>query len=232
MINTVAVSEILKKKDRKTVRRFYKEWSKLVTAEIKKYIKDHPVMSFGAKYNPRLMPFRIMPSSRSDGSIFFYGFSPNASLAFKGATDKRAKFKAPPPHVNLGGFWKTLKTHSKRFYPTNINLIDFEESDITSQDDIKYIYASKTSHGKTRKYPRPMLFAKLRNKDINIFYSGSEKRFIRTKTKQDTMFLHLRESLSDWVFDKIEGGEGMNEIIEAAFIKSAEKIGLNLGELL
>ena len=154
--------EALEITNKKQLKKFYKLWSSTLTAKVKKYAQDHSIQWFNTKWRAKSkeIPFYIQPVTKSAiGGIWIaskpvnYAFGkgiPKLSDKYR-RFPKRSKVKA----VNSSGRWFT----PKRFKP-DVKGID---PNLAETRGLHRFFVSRTSHNKTHKYKRPMLWGQERS---------------------------------------------------------------------
>ena len=148
--------------NKKQLKKFYKLWSSTLTAKVKKYAQDHSIQWFNTKWRAKSkeLPFYIQPVTKSAiGGVWIaskpvnYAFGkgiPKLSDKYK-RFPKRMKVKA----VHSSGRWFT----PKRFKP-DVKGID---PNLAETRGLHRFFVSRTSHNKTHKYKRPMLWGQERS---------------------------------------------------------------------
>lgn len=176
--------EVLEINDKKQLKKFYKLWSSTLSSKIKKYAQENSLSWYNVKWKNKSkeIPFYIRPQTRSAFGGVWFASSPVNYAFGKGVqkfSDKYKKFpkrtKIKPVHSN--GRWFT----PKRFKPDVKGL----DSSISELKWYERVFASKTSHGKTHKYKRPLLW-------------GQEKG-LKTVTP-----IFLKDQLSDYLINDPE----------------------------
>ena len=182
----------------KQLKKFYKLWSISLSSKIKKYAQEHSLTWFNIKWKTKSkeIPFYIKPSSRNAGGEVWFASSPVNYAFGKGVgklSDKYKKFpkrlKVKPVHAN--GRWFT----PKRFKP-DVHGIDTSLAETRGLDRF---FVSRTSHNKSHKYKKPMLW-------------GQEK------STKAVFPVFLKEQLSDYIIND----PAINKLIEEAFNETIE----------
>lgn len=148
--------------NKKQLKKFYKLWSSTLTAKVKKYAQDHSIQWYNVKWRAKSkeLPFCIQPVTKSEiGGIWIaskpvnYAFGKNVgrlSDKYK-RFPRRMKVKA----VRANGRWFT----PKRFKP-DVKGID---PNLAETRGLHRFFVSKTSHNKSHKYKRAMLWGQERS---------------------------------------------------------------------
>ena len=148
--------------NKKQLKKFYKLWSNTLTAKVKKYAQDHSLQWFNVKWRSKLkeIPFYIKPVTKSAiGGIWLASRPVNYAFG-KGIGKLNDKYKRFPKRkkvkaVNTSGRWFT----PKRFKP-DVHGID---TTLAETRGLHRFFVSRTSHNKTHKYKRPMLWGQERS---------------------------------------------------------------------
>lgn len=144
--------------NRKQLKKFYSQWSVNASKKIKQYAQEHSLDWFNTKWRAKSkeIPFYIRTNAPKGftGNVWFASSPVNYTFG-KGVqklSDKYEPFpkriKVKPVHAN--GRWFT----PKRYKP------DIKEPDprLAETQGFDRFFVSRTSHNKSRKYKRPMLW--------------------------------------------------------------------------
>ena len=148
--------------NKKQLKKFYKLWSSTLTAKVKKYAQDHSIQWYNTKWRAKSkeLPFYIQPVTKSAiGGIWIASKPVNYAFG-KGIPKLNDKYKRFPKRmkvkaVHSSGRWFT----PKRFKP-DVKGID---PNLAETRGLHRFFVSKTSHNKTHKYKRPMLWGQERS---------------------------------------------------------------------
>lgn len=148
--------------NKKQLKKFYKLWSNTLTAKVKKYAQDHSLQWFNVKWRSKSkeIPFYVNPVTKSAiGGIWIASRPVNYAFG-KGIGKLNDKYKRFPKRkkvkaVNTSGRWFT----PKRFKP-DVHGID---TTLAETRGLHRFFVSRTSHNKTHKYKRPMLWGQERS---------------------------------------------------------------------
>lgn len=148
--------------NKKQLKKFYKLWSTLLSTKVKKYAQDHSIQWFNTKWRAKSkeLPFYIRPVTKSAiGGIWIASKPVNYAFG-KGIGKLSDKYKRFPKRakvkaVHSSGKWFT----PKRFKP-DVKGID---PNIAETRGLHRFFVSKTSHNKTHKYKKPMLWGQERS---------------------------------------------------------------------
>lgn len=182
----------------KQLKKFYKLWSSTLSSKIKKYAQEHSLSWYNTKWRAKSkeIPFYIKPNTRSATGGIWIASSPVNYVFGKGIqkfSDKYKKFpkrlRVKPVHAN--GRWFT----PKRFKPDVHGL----DTSLAETRGLDRFFVSKTSHNKSHKYKRAMLW-------------GQEK------STKAIFPVFLKEQLSDYIINDPE----LNKLIEEAFNETIE----------
>ena len=182
--------------DNKQLKKFYSKWSINASKLIQQYAKDHSIEWFNTKWRNKSkeIPFfiRTKAPKGSIGNIWFaskptnyaYGKGIPKLKVSKKAFSKKTKRK---PVRDSNGKWFTPKKYKPDIY--NINKLLADIPDVPSR-----FFVSQTSHNKSHKYKKPMLW-------------------YQTKIGKEVGPVLLKEQLSD----KIAEDPEMYNLIQQAF---------------
>ena len=148
--------------NKKQLKKFYKLWSSTLTAKVKKYAQDHSIQWFNTKWRAKSkeLPFYIQPVTKSAiGGVWIASKPVNYAFG-KGIPKLNDKYKRFPKRmkvkaVNTSGRWFT----PKKFKP-DVKGID---PNIAETRGLHRFFVSRTSHNKTHKYKKPMLWGQERS---------------------------------------------------------------------
>lgn len=148
--------------NKKQLKKFYKLWSTLLSSKVKKYAQDHSIQWFNTKWRAKSkeLPFYIQPVTKSAIGGIWIASKP-VNYAFGKCIGKLSdKYKRFPKRmkvkaVNTSGRWFT----PKRFKP-DVKGID---TNLAETRGLHRFFVSKTSHNKTHKYKKPMLWGQERS---------------------------------------------------------------------
>ena len=148
--------------NKKQLKKFYKLWSNTLTAKVKKYAQEHSLQWFNVKWRSKSkeIPFYVNPVTKSAiGGIWIASRPVNYAFG-KGIGKLNDKYKRFPKRkkvkaVNTSGRWFT----PKRFKP-DVHGID---TTLAETRGLHRFFVSRTSHNKTHKYKRPMLWGQERS---------------------------------------------------------------------
>ena len=143
----------------KQLKKFYTQWSVNASKLIQQYAKEQSIQWYNTAWRNKSkeIPFYIrMKAPKSfTGNIWMVSSPVNYAYA-KDASKYKDKPKAFPKGahvkpVNTGGKWFTPKK-----YKPDIKDINISETDLAGQD-VRF-FASKTSHNKTHKYKKALVW--------------------------------------------------------------------------
>ena len=143
---------------RKQLKKFYSQWSVNASKKIKKYAQDHSLTWFNTKWRTKSkeIPFYIRTTAPKGftGNIWFASSPVNYTFG-KGVQKLSDKYKPFPKRfkvkpVRANGRWFTPKR-----YKPDVKDLDSRLAEVQGFDRF---FVSKTSHGKSHKYKRPMLW--------------------------------------------------------------------------
>lgn len=190
--------ELLNINDNKKLKQFYAKWSVYASKLIQQYAKDHSIEWYNTRWKNKskeiFFYIRTKAPKTFIGNIWFASKPTNyvyAKSAEKFSATRKAipkKFKVKP--VNYNSRWFTPKKYSP-----NVTNVDTTISNIN--EGPKRFFVSKTSHNKTHKYKKPMLW-----------YQNTDTKEIGPVT--------LKEQLSD----KIANDPETYKLIMEAFEKT------------
>ena len=148
--------------NKKQLKKFYKQWSSLLSTKVKKYAQEHSLSWFNVKWRAKSkeLPFYIKPVTKSAiGGVWIASRPVNYAFG-KGIGKLNDKYKRFPKRmkvkaVHSSGRWFT----PKRFKP-DVHGID---PNLAETRGLHRFFVSKTSHNKTRKYKKPMLWGQERS---------------------------------------------------------------------
>lgn len=148
--------------NKKQLKKFYKLWSSTLTAKVKKYAQDHSIQWYNVKWRAKSkeLPFYIQPVTKSAiGGVWIASKPVNYAFG-KGIPKLNDKYKRFPKRmkvkaVRANGRWFT----PKRFKP-DVKGIDTNLAETRGFDRF---FVSKTSHNKSHKYKKPMLWGQERS---------------------------------------------------------------------
>ena len=152
--------------DRKQLKKFYAQWSITASKLIQKYAKDNSLKWYNIKWRNKSkeIPFYIRTKAPNTflGNIWFAS-SPVNYAYDKDSPKLKTTYKAIPKKirkkpVNANGKWFIPKKYKPDIYNINRSLIE-------PVDEPVRFFASKTSHNKTHKYKKPLLW--YHSKDTN-----------------------------------------------------------------
>ena len=143
----------------KQLKKFYSQWSVNASKLIQQHAKEKSIQWYNTAWRNKSkeIPFYIRTKAPKSftGNIWMVSSPINYAYA-KGASKYRDKPKAFPKKVhvkpvNVGGKWFTPKR-----YKPDIKDINLSETDLAGQD-VRF-FASKTSHNKTHKYKKALVW--------------------------------------------------------------------------
>ena len=143
----------------KQLKKFYAQWSVNASKLIQQYAKEQLIQWYNTAWRNKSkeIPFYIRTKSPKSfvGNIWMSS-SPVDYTYAKGAPKYKDKSKVFPKHtrvkpVNTGNKWFTPKK-----YKPDIKGINISETDLAGQD-VRF-FASKTSHNKTCKYKKALVW--------------------------------------------------------------------------
>ena len=148
--------------NKKQLKKFYKLWSSTLTAKVKKYAQENSLSWFNTKWRAKSkeIPFYIQPVTKSAiGGVWIASKPVNYAFG-KGIGKLNDKYKRFPKRmkvkaVRVSGRWFT----PKRFKP-DVKGID---PNLAETRGLHRFFVSRTSHNKTHKYKRPMLWGQERS---------------------------------------------------------------------
>lgn len=143
----------------KQLKKFYAQWSVNASKLIQQYAKEQSIQWYNTAWRNKSkeIPFYIrMKAPKSFTGNIWMASSPVNYAYAKDASKYKDKPKAFPrgthvKPVNAGGKWFTPKK-----YKPDIKNINISETDLTGQD-LRF-FASKTSHNKTHKYKKALVW--------------------------------------------------------------------------
>lgn len=185
--------------DRKQLKKFYKLWSTSLSSKIKKYAQDHSLSWYNTRWKNKSkeLPFYIKPKSMMTKGEVWFASSPVNYAYGKGIpklSDRYKKFpkSIKPKPYRAGGKWFTPVR-----FKSDIKDIDTSMTNVSGFDRF---FTSRTSHHKTRKYKRPMLWGQ----DISTGH---------------ILPILLKEQMSDYIINdpKIDAliMESFNEVVQS-----------------
>lgn len=142
----------------KQLKRFYSQWSVNASKKIKKYAQEHSLDWFNTKWRAKSkdIPFYIRTTAPKGftGNVWFASSPVNYTFG-KGVQKLSDKYKPFPKRlkvkpVHANGRWFTPKK-----YKPDIKEID---SSLAEAQGFDRLFVSRTSHNKSHKYKRPMLW--------------------------------------------------------------------------
>ena len=143
--------------DKKQLKKFYKLWSISLSSKIKKYAQDHSLSWYNTKWRNKSkeIPFYIKPNSRNAGGEVWFASSPVNYAFGKGIQKLPDKYKKFPKSIKPKPYRSGGKWYTPVKFKSDIKNID---TSITNVSGFDRFFTSRTSHHKTRKYKRPMLW--------------------------------------------------------------------------
>lgn len=171
--------------DKKKLQLFYRKWSVNASKLIRKYAMDHSLDWFNTKWRNKSKEIFFYISSKdpkgNNGNIWFMSKPTNYAYA-KTVGKIKASRKAIPKKVKV----KPVHAYGRWFKPkTYTPQIDNIDASISTIDtDGKRFFASKTSHDKTHKYKKPMVWYQRQDGKVG--------------------FVNLKEQLADKVAEDLE----------------------------
>lgn len=143
----------------KQLKKFYSQWSVNASKLIQQYAKEKSIQWYNTKWRNKSkeIPFYIrMKAPKSFMGNIWMASSPINYAYAKDASKYRDKPKAFPKGahvkpVNMGSKWFTPKR-----YKPDIKDINLSETDLAGHD-VRF-FASKTSHNKTHKYKKALVW--------------------------------------------------------------------------
>lgn len=179
----------------KQLYKFYKQWSVNASKLIKKYATEHSIDWYNTAWRNKSkeIPFYIRTKAPKSfiGNVFFASNPPNYAVD-KSVGNLDGTYRVFP----VGEKRKPALAGSKWFMPKTYkeDVKDIDQSIINSIGVPARFFVSQTSHNKTHKYKKPMLW-----------YQSKSDRSVAPVT--------LKEQMSDYVaYDTIAKG-----LIEEAF---------------
>lgn len=143
--------------NKKQLKKFYKLWSTSLSSKIKKYAQDHSLSWYNTKWKNKSkeLPFYIKPKSMMTKGEVWFASSPVNYAYGKGIQKLPDKYKKFPRSIKP----KPYRAGGKWFTPVRFksDIKDIDTS-ITNVSGFDRFFTSRTSHHKTRKYKRPMLW--------------------------------------------------------------------------
>ena len=150
---------LLNIKDNKQLKKFYSKWSVNASKLIKKYAQEHSLNWFNTKWKNKSkeIPFyiRLKAPKSFIGNIWFA--SKPTNYAFGKGISKYKVVQRPFPQdfkvkpVNAYGRWFTPKTYKPDIPDINKTIASNDEG------SCRY-FVSQTSHSKSHKYKKPLLW--------------------------------------------------------------------------
>lgn len=143
----------------KQLKKFYSKWSVNASKLIKQYAVEHSLEWYNTKWRNKSkeIPFYIRTKAPKSfiGNVWFASRPANYAMD-KSVGKLSAKHKIIPKKtdrkaVNVNGKWFTPKTYSPNI--ENVNTAITENG-----EDAARFFVSKTSHNKTRKYKKPLMW--------------------------------------------------------------------------
>lgn len=185
--------------DKKQLKKFYKLWSTSLSSKIKKYAQDHSIQWYNVKWKNKSkeLPFYIKPKSMITKGEVWFASSPVNYTFGKGVQKLSDKYKPFPKRIKVKPVHANGRWFTPKRYKPDIKEID---SCLAETHGFDRFFTSRTSHHKTRKYKRPMLWGQ----DL--------------PTGQILPIL-LKEQMSDYVINDPEISnlvmESLNEVVES-----------------
>lgn len=172
------IEKIIPFTDKKKLMSFYSKWSINASKLIQQYAKDHSLDWYNTKWKNKSKEIfffiRTKAPKGSQGNIWFMGkpvnYAYGKSVGKLSASRKRIPKKMHISPIHAYGRWFKPKTYSP-----SVTGIDSSISNIDT--GTKRFFVSKTSHNRTHKYKKPM-----------VWYQTADGT---------NGFLNLKEQLSD-----------------------------------
>ena len=166
--------------DMKKLRKFYSQWSVNASKLIKQYAIDHSLSWFNTQWRNKSkeIPFYIRTKAPKSfiGNIWFASRPTNyiyAKSVGRMKETRKAIPKGKRKPVNANGKWFMPKKYKPDVTVLNSTLTE-------SVPEPARFFLSKTSHNKTHKYKKPMLW-------------------FQNKNTRDVGFVNLKDQLSDYI---------------------------------
>ena len=185
--------------NKKQLKKFYNLWSNTLTAKVKKYAQDNSLSWFNTKWRAKSkeIPFYIKPVTKSAiGGIWIASKPVNYAFG-KGIGKLSDKFKRFPKRmkvkaVNTKGRWFTPKKYKPDVHGIDNNLAETRGLD--------RFFVSKTSHHKSHKYRKQMLWGQ--EKSTKAVFPVFLKEQMADYVVNDPMINKLiLESFNEYIYE-------------------------------
>ena len=143
--------------NKKQLKKFYKQWSNTLTAKIKKFAQDNSLSWFNTKWRAKSkeIPLYIKPVTKSAiGGVWIASRPVNYAFG-KGIGKLNDKYKRFPKRMKVKSVHSSERWFTPKRFKPDVKGID---PNLAETRGLHRFFVSRTSHNKTHKYKKPMLW--------------------------------------------------------------------------
>lgn len=185
-IESLKSEALLEITNNRILKKFYAQWSVNTSKLIKQYAAQHSLEWYNTKWRQKSkeIPFYIRTKAPKTflGNIWFASSPTNYAYA-RSVSKLKTTRKAIPKRIKV----KPVFAYGRWFTPKKYvsDIVDVDKNIIDNINDNVRFFASKTSHEKTHKYKRPLLW-----------YQDRNSKYVAPVTLKEQLADHIAEDPS------------------------------------